>query len=1150
MIPRLRVLLATLVALSLATAARADVSFFNAVFSRDALDVLAVGDSGLVYRSFDGGANWTRFALGDKPLRGVIAIGWTIVAVGDSGKVWRSVDSGGGWALQVMSGTPSLRAIASLGGDVLVAVGSGGTVLRSNDAGASWGPEPGGTGEQLNAVQFVDTLTGWVAGTNGFLARSTNGGASWTPVVLPTTQPLNSVAARGTSVWVVGDNATVFRSTDGGANFALVNLHADASPDVKKVWLSSPDSIYMTGGGGFIRRSFDGGAKWTFLTHTIQGQFSDLYFVGASGWAAGRQVRTVMRTTDRGNTWLQPSGSAPLRTWNSRLGIPTTVRGNTFQINARNKRCLYVAAGRTVYRSRDEGETWTAASIIPPSTLSKINAFVVSAKDTNRWIAAVGAPDHVVLSVDGGATWSDATNSYHDFGEYGVPLEMDPDHPDTLYFGIDNGPLYWSTDGGASFNPYSNTIFRSPCDIVVVPESDSALILVGDGITGSGQGNFYRAANHSLNFTNQATISGSEIPSMATSRLRNGTAFGTNWSSGGVERSVNGGLTWPSVHSASSSWGVDVARDDPSEVIFGVYSGSLSYTSYSSGDNGTFSTASLPGSNYAFLLRDRGLSLALQSGGVYKLAVSQNLPFSLTQSLTVTAPNGGESWAAGSVHDITWSAANVALARIEYRAHPADAWQQVSLADGYRGRYTWSVPYDATTEAAIRVSDAWDGAPIDASNQTFVIPLALIAELPGSLDFGSHPIGAATLDTVRVTNTGTGTLIVSSITAASGSYQVGRSSLSLAPGASDTVGVTFTPNAAGSHPDTLVLVSNAYNAGVLRVPLAGIGADSLMLVLGSPNGGEAWQYGTTHLIHWQSALVTAVDIAYQVSPAGSWISIADSVPADASYSLAAGRGAQAYRRIATISSSSGAYPWLIPNAPSTKCRLRVQQHGGAAEDISQSQFSIIVPAYVEAPSSLDLGVVSVGLAASDTIHIQNPGTAPLTISSVTSSDPHFWPGRSSLVIPPGSSDSLAIGYRPTVAGPDTATIMLVADDPLTPHTVHVSGSGVLTVAVGDDAAPSEFALGQNQPNPFTTGTLIHYALPIAGQVDLEVFDLRGNRVATLVNGAQGPGAYRVPFGAGAVDARGQRLGRVPPGIYFYRLRAGGFSATRKMVLMR
>ena len=80
----------------------------------------------------------------------------------------------------------------------------------------------------------------------------------------------------------------------------------------------------------------------------------------------------------------------------------------------------------------------------------------------------------------------------------------------------------------------------------------------------------------------------------------------------------------------------------------------------------------------------------------------------------------------------------------------------------------------------------------------------------------------------------------------------------------------------------------------------------------------------------------------------------------------------------------------------------------------------------------------------------------------------------------------------------------------------------------------------NRPNPFRGTTLISYSLPASGYATLEVFDITGRLVETLVNEKQEPRTYRVNF-----HAKDR-----PDGIYFYKLHAGDFSQTRKMVLLR
>jgi len=88
--------------------------------------------------------------------------------------------------------------------------------------------------------------------------------------------------------------------------------------------------------------------------------------------------------------------------------------------------------------------------------------------------------------------------------------------------------------------------------------------------------------------------------------------------------------------------------------------------------------------------------------------------------------------------------------------------------------------------------------------------------------------------------------------------------------------------------------------------------------------------------------------------------------------------------------------------------------------------------------------------------------------------------------------------------------------------------------------PKQFALGQNYPNPFNPGTKIEYALPRSSHVSLKVFNNLGQEVATLVNERQAAGFYNVRF-------NGTNIGS---GVYFYRIQAGDFVATKKLLLIK
>jgi hypothetical protein len=93
--------------------------------------------------------------------------------------------------------------------------------------------------------------------------------------------------------------------------------------------------------------------------------------------------------------------------------------------------------------------------------------------------------------------------------------------------------------------------------------------------------------------------------------------------------------------------------------------------------------------------------------------------------------------------------------------------------------------------------------------------------------------------------------------------------------------------------------------------------------------------------------------------------------------------------------------------------------------------------------------------------------------------------------------------------------------------------------------PAEYSLDQNYPNPFNASTVISYSLHKDGQVDLAVYNILGQRVATLVSEYQGPGAHHVTWTG--TDEHGNMLAS---GIYFYRLQLGDRVETKKMLLLK
>ena len=156
--------------------------------------------------------------------------------------------------------------------------------------------------------------------------------------------------------------------------------------------------------------------------------------------------------------------------------------------------------------------------------------------------------------------------------------------------------------------------------------------------------------------------------------------------------------------------------------------------------------------------------------------------------------------------------------------------------------------------------------------------------------------------------------------------------------------------------------------------------------------------------------------------------------------------------------------------------------------------------------------------------------------------------HASPVSPPMVSGQVRLADGSPVAG---AQVVLfdVADlrrGPVGQATTDETGQFALPLAAGSAAwvLPREVGLGANYPNPFNPSTLIPYQLPAPAPVRLEVFNILGQRVATLVDGEQEAGSYRARWDG--TDAAGRAAAS---GVYFYRLTVAGAHWTGKMVLV-
>ena len=106
-------------------------------------------------------------------------------------------------------------------------------------------------------------------------------------------------------------------------------------------------------------------------------------------------------------------------------------------------------------------------------------------------------------------------------------------------------------------------------------------------------------------------------------------------------------------------------------------------------------------------------------------------------------------------------------------------------------------------------------------------------------------------------------------------------------------------------------------------------------------------------------------------------------------------------------------------------------------------------------------------------------------------------------------------------------------------------SSPLTADEDKDQIPTKFALEQNFPNPFNPVTTLRYTVPEKEIVNISVYDMRGKLVKTLVNSFQSSGKKTVHW-----NGTDSRDNTVSTGVYLYKINAGIFSQTKKMILLK
>ncbi len=212
-------------------------------------------------------------------------------------------------------------------------------------------------------------------------------------------------------------------------------------------------------------------------------------------------------------------------------------------------------------------------------------------------------------------------------------------------------------------------------------------------------------------------------------------------------------------------------------------------------------------------------------------------------------------------------------------------------------------------------------------------------------------------------------------------------------------------------------------------------------------------------------------------------------------------------------------------------------------------YSGSIPTFSITPSSYDFGTHAVGTQTEHEFIISNTGADGLVITGMELGGSDMFSVSDAAVLPwqldAGESVSLIVRFAPTQSGQYSATLSITDNVNTSPHLINISGTAN-PVSNGDNLNPelSTGLLG-NYPNPFNPQTTIRYYLKEGGPVSIEIINLKGQVVRRLESGAKSSGEHSVIWDG--KDSNGNDLGS---GVFFYKLKGGSYSGSRKMIMLK
>ncbi|HZV13066.1 MAG TPA: YCF48-related protein [Candidatus Kapabacteria bacterium] len=1183
----------------------------RSVFAIDNAYSVAVGDNGSLVRTSDGGNHWTRQAP-IKPLayRSVYFSDPNFgLVVGDSGTILRSNDTGITWHPQQSNIKNQLNCVFLINDNLAFAVGDSGTIIETTSGGTSWKQQQSGVTANLREIFFSNSRSGYAVGDSGTIVTTSDGGVTWVKANSPSTNDLLALRFVNDSTGaIVGRHGTFLWTTDSGMTWKTINI--DRSNDLTSLTFGSQDTCFVTGSNGIILRVINGGDNISLIqdgsivndygvySSHIRSSYSlinfytiaytkldTLFIAGDSGiilraatggtyikWVSQNSPLSsddynyvhytdkenqvvignndeVVKTTDGGARWISQTGSS-------------------YEIDAfqfiDNDTWMLIHNMDSLYRSSDAGKHWylqysiQSAKIYDIDFINSDTGFVpvdgglnyttdggiTWEKRSGNWgiyktfftdsITGTGITyqNKVIYTTDGGITWSQVRD-----GSDPTLHNIDFVNHDIGFIVGDAGTILQTTDGGKSWSLDTEKISSNNFLNITFVESQFGYIVGGNGT-------ILRTTDLGRRWGLQFSKTSQNLYGICFLNKDTGTAVGAN---GTIIQTNDGGNTWVTQIQCTNNYLQSVYCIDSINAVIVGENGTILHTSNGgslwSNENGHM-TALL--NKVFFVGRDTGMAVGLNGviitttdggmewsnhnyGGtnynsVFMLDANTAIVVGDSGTIIKTTDNG-KSWSnfdvptSNALYGISFADNNtgVVVGENETIFHTTDAgitWINESLNTNY---YIASVAFSNSTTGT--------------------------AFSDGRKQIGSGH-GAYWQDAYDILRTTDGGITWSRQTTGNDGHVFDQSYIDSLHGWAAEIGSVLTTTDGGKSWNSLGGGADLHGIYMTGHTGYAVGGDGLIIRLSYDGGIKSRQY-----LSYKSQDISFGDVFIGDQRTDSISALNDGGD--------------------TIIIDLSQYSNPLFSITPTSITLAPGESGGFGITFSPLDTSVqngmfvfnyikqyfndtvfvtgngVGPAFETNTRELDYGVVRQGSSLTKYITVSNPGDTTLVVSQINSTNPRFIDSLQNFTINSGQSLSVPITFQPDVFVPDSVVpysgyIIFVSDAFSSPDSIKVTGGGLSGVKENADIVPGSYGLEQNYPNPFDPVTKISFSIARESQVKLCVYNVLGEMVATLADEKMAAGSYTANFDASAL----------PNGVYFYKLTAGEFSATRSMVLAR